>query len=52
VFVALILGSDRAKFGTPEKTLQGKQICVSGKIRLYDGKPEIMLTEPKQLVEK
>jgi hypothetical protein len=52
IFVALILGSDRAKFGTPEKELQGKQVCVSGKIRLYDGKPEIILTDPKQLTGK
>jgi hypothetical protein len=52
IFTALILGSDRAKFGSPEKSLQGKQVCVSGRIQLYQGKPEIMLTEPTQLVAK
>jgi hypothetical protein len=52
IFTALILGSDRAKFGTPEKDLQGKQVCVTGKIRLYEGKPEIILTDPKQLSGK
>jgi hypothetical protein len=52
IFVALILGSDRAKFGTPEKELQGKQVCVTGKIRLYEGKPEIILSDPKQLTGK
>ncbi len=51
-FTALILGSDRPKFGSPEKTAQGKQICVTGEIKLYQGKPEIILTDPKQLVEK
>jgi DNA/RNA endonuclease YhcR with UshA esterase domain len=51
-FTAMIFGSDRAKFGTPEKTLPGKQVCVTGKIRIYEGKPEIILSEPKQLVEK
>jgi DNA/RNA endonuclease YhcR with UshA esterase domain len=51
-FTALILGSDRAKFGTPEKSAQGKQICVTGQIQLYQGKPEIILTDPKQLTEK
>jgi hypothetical protein len=50
-FTALILGSDRAKFGTPEKDLQGKQICVTGKIQLYEGKPEIVLSDPKQLTQ-
>jgi len=51
-FTALIFGTDRPKFGTPEKTLLGKQICVTGKIRLYEGKPEIIISDPKQLVEK
>ena len=52
VFTALIFGNDRAKFGTPEKTLQGKQVCVTGQIRLYKGQAEIVLTDPKQLTEK
>src|SRR6202162_3378708 len=39
-FTALILGNDRAKFGTPEKALQGKQVCVTGQIQLYQGKPQ------------
>lgn len=51
-FTALILGSDRAKFGSPEKTARGKQICVTGEITLYQGRPEIILTDPNQLVEK
>ena len=51
-FTAMIFAADRAKFGTPEKTLQGKQVCVTGTIRIYQGKPEIILSEPKQLVEK
>jgi DNA/RNA endonuclease YhcR with UshA esterase domain len=52
IFTALILGSDRPKFGTPEKTVQGKEVCVTGEIRLYNGKPEIILSDPKQLVAK
>lgn len=52
IFTALILGTDRPKFGTPEKTVPGKQVCVSGEIKLYRGKPEILLTDPKQLVAK
>jgi len=51
-FTALILGNDRPKFGTPEKSVPGKEVCVTGEIRLYNGKPEILLTDPKQLAVK
>jgi hypothetical protein len=51
VFTAVILGADRAKFGTPETTLQGKRVCASGTIREYRGKPEIILTDPRRLVQ-
>jgi DNA/RNA endonuclease YhcR with UshA esterase domain len=52
VFTALILGTDRAKFGEPEKTLRGKQVCVTGQIRLYDGAAQVILTEPDQMHER
>jgi hypothetical protein len=52
IFTALILGSDRPKFGTPEKGVQGKQVCVTGQIQLYQGKPQIILNDPKQLTDK
>jgi hypothetical protein len=51
-FTAMIFAENRAKFGTPEKGLPGKQVCVSGKIQLFKGKAEIVLTDPKQLVVK
>ncbi len=51
-FTALILGTDRPKFGAPEKTVRGKQVCVTGEIELYRGKPEVRLSDPKQLVVK
>jgi len=51
-FTAVIFAADRAKFGTPEKSLAGKQVCVTGKIEIFRGKAEIVLTDPKQLVEK
>src|SRR6267378_5166244 len=49
LFTAVIFGSDRAKFGTPEKSLPGTPVCVTGVIRLYRGKPEIILSDPNQL---
>ena len=51
VFTAVIYGMDRAKFGTPETTLRGKRICVTGSITYYHGKPEIVMTEPSQLTQ-
>jgi DNA/RNA endonuclease YhcR with UshA esterase domain len=50
-FTAVIWGSDRSKFGTPETTLQGKPVCVSGAISEYRGKPEIILSNPSQLTQ-
>jgi hypothetical protein len=51
VFTALILGDDRSKFGEPEKTLRGKQVCVTGRIRLYAGTAQVIVTQPDQLYE-
>jgi len=43
-FTAVIYGENRAKFGTPEASLVGKRICVTGQISDYQWKPEIVLT--------
>jgi hypothetical protein len=52
IFTAVIFGSDRAKFGEPEHSTREKQVCVTGKIFLYQGKPEIVLHDPNQLLER
>ena len=49
VFTVVIYGIDRAKFGTPENPLRGEQICVTGLISAYQGKPVIVLIDPSQL---
>src|SRR5215472_7679943 len=51
IFTAVIYGNNRQKFGTPETSLRGKRICVSGPISDYQGRPEIVLTDPSQLTE-
>lgn len=51
VFTAVIFGDDRPNFGTPETALRGKRVCVTGQIRDYRGKPEIILNNPSQLTE-
>jgi hypothetical protein len=48
-FTAFIAGENRAKFGTPEKEFAEKDVCVTGAIVLFNGKPEIVLTDPAQI---
>jgi DNA/RNA endonuclease YhcR with UshA esterase domain len=50
-FTAVIFGSDRAKFGEPERTLAGKRVCITGAIRQYRGRPEIIVSDPGQLTQ-
>jgi hypothetical protein len=52
IFTAVILGNDRSKFGMPENSMREKNVCVTGEIFLYQGKPEIILHNPTQLREK
>jgi len=50
-FTAVILRDDAGKF--PDvKTLEGKTINVTGTIKLYKGKTEVMLNDPGQLKVK
>ena len=49
VFTILIWGENRARFGTPDQSLLHKRVCVSGSIREYAGKPEIIASEPSQI---
>ena len=52
LFTVVIFGSDRGKFGSPEASFQGKAICVTGEIRPYRGKPEIVLHDPSDLTSQ
>jgi hypothetical protein len=52
IFTVMILGSDRSKFGTPERSFLGKRVCATGEIMQYRGKPEIIATSPNQLTSK
>jgi hypothetical protein len=50
VFKVLIWGTDRAKFKQPPETVYDRQqVCVSGRIELYHGMPEIVVRSPSQL---
>jgi hypothetical protein len=46
----VIKGDDRKKFTTaPEDKFKGKQVCITGKVIDYRGKPEIMITDTTQI---
>jgi micrococcal nuclease len=50
VLTLLIKGDDRKKFtGNPEETLKGKNVCITGTVVDYKGKPEIIITETAQI---
>jgi len=50
-FTAVILAADAAKFPDVD-SLNGKTVDVTGQVRLYKGKPEILLKDPAQIKAK
>lgn len=53
IFTVVIWGEDRNKFDTPPETLyRGKKICVTGMIKDYRGRPEIIVKNPSQIEVK
>src|SRR5207253_54313 len=52
-FTAVILSSDAAGFKfNPETHYKGKEVCVTGKIKMYKEKPQIVVTSANQINEK
>lgn len=49
IFTALIWGSDRSKFGSPETLYENKHLCVTGRITSFRGVPEIVVKDPQQM---
>lgn len=53
IFTVVIWGSDRKKFkGVPEVLFKDKSICVTGVIKIFHGKPEIIVHDPNQITIK
>jgi DNA/RNA endonuclease YhcR with UshA esterase domain len=50
-FTAVILGRDAGKFPNVD-ALDGKTVDITGAVRLYKGKPEIVLSDPAQIKTK
>ena len=48
--IIMIPAADRPKFkGRPEIDYRGKDIIVTGKLATYKGKPQIIVSDPKQI---
>ena len=50
-FTAWIPSASAAQFSNPQQ-YEGKTVAVSGKITLYHGKPEIIVTNVSQVIAK
>lgn len=49
-FTVVIFGETRKTFsGTPEKLYTGKNICVTGTVKEYNGKPEIVVEKQDEI---
>lgn len=49
-FTAVIWGENRNKWGSrPDQIYSGRYICVTGKIELHEGKPQITVNNPGQI---
>jgi len=49
IFTIVIWGSDKEKFGDILTKYSVKNVCVTGKITSYQGKPEIAVSDPSQI---
>ncbi|HUA54240.1 MAG TPA: hypothetical protein VMB81_18840 [Candidatus Sulfotelmatobacter sp.] len=50
MFSMQILAVDRAKFGAPELSLLDKRVCGTGTIQVIQGRAQMTLRDPNQLV--
>lgn len=50
LFTVLVWGEDRAAFRVPpERAYLGRRICVRGRIRRHEGRPEMIVRSPAQI---
>jgi hypothetical protein len=49
VFTAVIWGSDRRQFQPALESWQGKSLCVTGPVELFQQRPQIVVSSPSQL---
>ncbi|MCC7367200.1 MAG: hypothetical protein IT306_02185 [Chloroflexi bacterium] len=49
VFTAVIWGTDRRQFQPPPESWQGRSLCVTGPVELFQQRPQIAVSSPSQL---
>lgn len=49
IFTVLVWGEDRVAFPYPPESLDGTAVCVTGRIREYRGRPEIVIRGPEAI---
>jgi hypothetical protein len=49
IFTAVIWGSERRQFNPPPESWQGKALCVTGSVELFQQRPQIVVSSPSQL---
>lgn len=49
LLTAVIYKADLEKFKEPEKLYLNKKVCITGKVVLYNDKPQIVINDPKQI---
>ncbi|MGE3907817.1 MAG: hypothetical protein AB7K36_00590 [Chloroflexota bacterium] len=49
VFTAVVWGNVRRQFQSPPESWQGKALCVTGPVELYQQRPQIVVDSPSQL---
>jgi DNA/RNA endonuclease YhcR with UshA esterase domain len=53
LLTVVIWGEQRKEWeGKPEELYKGKEICITGKLELYNEKPQLIIKTPKQLSVK
>ena len=53
IFTVVIWGRDRRFFNNaPEVLYRGKKVCVTGMVKSFRGKPEIIVLLPSQIAEQ
>ncbi len=51
IFTVVIWGENRAKFGgSPEQLYRSRRICVTGTVSTYRGQPQIVASDPSQII--
>ncbi|MCC7386894.1 MAG: DNA-binding protein [Deltaproteobacteria bacterium] len=49
IFTIVIWGEARPRFTYEPESLEGKRVCATGTVKVYRGKPEMVVSEPNEV---